>query len=458
MHIDQKLTAADLLPQIDHLVQLAVPKVRSVHGRWERRMGSPVITIDGKYTARYWTDWTLGFFIGQALLLYDLSGDDAMLELGCNRTFDWMNAHLSHTGVHDHGFNIISTYGNLRRLILEKKMPGHADDLRLCEMALRVSGAVQAARFQPIKEGGGYVYSFNGPHSLFADTIRSMRSLVLSHHLGHYLLSEAEQHVNLLHRALEHALTTAKFNVYFGEGRDIYDVSGRVAHESIFNVKDGSYRCPSTQQGYSPFSTWTRGAGWIILGFAELLEFLPDQDEENFAAFGGKAAVEQTFVNVLKATCDYYIEGYTMLDGIPYWDTGAPALGHPDTYRNRVSDPYQGSEPVDSSAAAITAQGLIRFGRYLSHTAGDAAGESYIAAGLTVARTLFSTPYLSTRPDHEGLILHSLYHYPRGFDQTPAGRSIPCDESSLWGDYHALELALLIQRMAKQSYMTFFAG
>ena len=30
----------------------------------------------------------------------------------------------------------------------------------------------------------GYVYSFNGPQSLFADTIRSMRSLVVAHQLG----------------------------------------------------------------------------------------------------------------------------------------------------------------------------------------------------------------------------------------------------------------------------------
>ena len=47
-----------------------------------------------------------------------------------------------------------------------------------------------------------------------------------------------------------------------------------MAHESIFNVTDGRYRCPSTQQGYSPFSTWTRGLAWILCGFAEELEFL----------------------------------------------------------------------------------------------------------------------------------------------------------------------------------------
>ena len=60
---------------------------------------------------------------------------------------------------------------------------------------------------------------------------------------------------------------------FSAEGRDTYDVRGRTAHESIFNVNDGNYRCPNSQQGYSPFSTWTRGLAWAMLGFAEQLEF-----------------------------------------------------------------------------------------------------------------------------------------------------------------------------------------
>ena len=47
-----------------------------------------------------------------------------------------------------------------------------------------------------------------------------------------------------------------------------------MAHESIFNVNDGAYRCPNSQQGYSPFTTWTRGLAWIMCGYAELLEYV----------------------------------------------------------------------------------------------------------------------------------------------------------------------------------------
>jgi unsaturated chondroitin disaccharide hydrolase len=169
----------------------------------------------------------------------------------------------------------------------------------------------------------GYVYSFNGPQSLFADTIRSMRSLVVAHQLGHVLMGEGDKPTNLLHRAIEHAATTARFNVFFGQGRDSYDVRGRVAHESVFNRNDGQFRCPSSQQGYSPFTTWTRGAAWIICGYAEQLEFLDTVKGADLDAVGGRRAVTDLFLETARATSDYYIDGYSAKDGIPYWDSAA---------------------------------------------------------------------------------------------------------------------------------------
>ena len=85
---------------------------------------------------------------------------------------------------------------------------------------------------------------------------------------------------------------TAAYSVYYGHGRDIFDVRGRTAHESLFNAANGTYRGPSSQQGYSPFSTWTRGLAWAMLGFAEQLEFLRTVSDEAFERSGGRAAVE----------------------------------------------------------------------------------------------------------------------------------------------------------------------
>jgi hypothetical protein len=106
---------------------------------------------------------------------------------------------------------------------------------------------------------------------------------------------------------------------------------------------------------------------------------------------------------------------------------------------------------VDASASAIGAQGLLRLGHILGP-----AGAQYKQAGLTIAARLLQEPYLSVKPDHEGLLLQSIYHRPKGWDYIPKGAKVPCGEASMWGDYHLLELCLLITRMANGGYYTFF--
>jgi hypothetical protein len=264
------------------------------------------------------------------------------------------------------------------------------------------------------------------------------------------MLDEGDAEINLLERAIIHGMTTAKYAIWYGEGRDRYDIRGRTAHESIFNMNDGNYRCPNSQQGYSGFSTWTRGLAWAMLGYPEFLEFLEDYNPR----FTGLEHVKKTFLNAATATCDFYIEN-TALDGIPYWDTGAPDLHKLGDYRLKTSDPCNDYEPVDSSAAAIAAQGLLRLGRYLEKTE-PRAPEKYFRAGMTVLDTLLSEPYLSTAEDHQGLLLHSVYHRPNGWDHIPAGSKIPNGESSMWGDYHMCELCLTVDRYIQGGSYAFF--
>jgi len=472
MKINTTLTPQKLQKKTARLFELAGQKVRAIDAAWDSSKGTPVFTVKGSYTSRGWTEWTQGFQFGMSFLHFDATGDESMLKLGREKTLKHMASHVSHVGVHDHGFNNVSTYGNLRRLILEGKIAKDQGELDYTELALKVSGAVQAARhvttayrqpWSPVAGAAGtgvapsgYVYSFNGPQSLFADTIRSMRSLVVAHQLGHVLMGEGDKPINLLHRAVEHAATTARFNVFFGEGRDSYDVRGRVAHESVFNRNDGQFRCPSSQQGYSPFTTWTRGAAWIICGYAEQLEFLDTIPGADLDAVGGRRAVTDLFLETARAASDYYIDGYSARDGVPYWDSMALNTHKLGDFAKKDADPYNAHEPVDSSAAAIAAQGFLRLGHYLTSKGEKAAGQKYFQAGLTIANTLFDEPYLSTNKKHQGLLLHSVYHRPNGWDHIPAGKKVPCGESSMWGDYHAMELALLIQRLANEQYYTFF--
>jgi hypothetical protein len=453
--VDRAWTPGDLVPAIDQMFALSAVKIRAIEDSWSPEDGSPVFTVDGRYQARGWTDWTQGFQFGSALLQFDATGEDGFLDLGRARTLERMTPHLTAAGVHDHGFNNVSTYGALWRLAREGRFDPPPAELALYQLALKVSGAVQAGRWTMIP-GGGFIHSFNGAHSLFVDTMRTLRVLALASRFGHRLTSEQDAGVDLLDRLIQHARATAEYSVYYGRDRDIYDVRGRVAHESLFNPANGSYRGPSTQQGYSPFSTWTRGLAWALLGFAELVEFLDRVPDPDLERHGGRRAVEAWMTEAARATADFYVE-HAASDGVPYWDTGAPGLVHLGDWARRPADPFNPHEPVDSSAAAIAAQGLVRLGRRIE--AGGEDGSRYTRAGLGTLATLLDDrgPYLATSHAHQGLLLHAVYHRPNGWDRRPPGAPTPRGEATQWGDYHLREAALLVRRLADGSpYLAFF--
>lgn len=452
MNINEKLTIEQLLPKVELLWDLSAHKIRRIEQEYDSSQGAPVFTRAGKYTTRGWTEWTQGFQYGSSILQYDATGDEAFLEIGRKATLEKMASHVGHFGVHDHGFNNVSTYGNLLRLMKEGKIPQVDWEQHFYELALKLSGAVQAKRWTTIPDGG-YMYSFNGPHSLFVDTIRTVRAVMVSHELGYAIWGENDRRVSLLERGIQHALATAKYAIYYGEGRDSYDEWGRTAHESVFNTNDGNYRCPNAQQGFSGFTTWTRGLAWAIAGYPEQLEYLKTLSEEELAPYGGFSALETIYLKAAKATCDFYIDN-TPTDGIPYWDTGAPQIHKLGDYLQRPSDPFNEYEPIDSSAAAIAAQGLLRLGQYLGEE-----GKRYWQAGLTVLDNLLQAPYLSEDPEHQGLLLHTIYHQPNGWDYVPPGSKIPYGESCMWGDYHLREVTLYAQRIIQnETYYTFFGS
>ena len=150
------------------------------------------------------------------------------------------------------------------------------------------------------------------------------------------------------------------------------------------------------------------------------------------------------------ATCDFYIDHAAAADGVPYWDTGAPGLAALGDWGSRPADPFNDHEPVDSSAAAIAAQGLLRLAR-VAAAAGSRRQTRTSRRDCGCSRRCIDEtgPYLSRDDRHQGLLLHSIYHRPNGWDHVPAGSRIPRGESSMWGDYHLREAALYVKRLAE---------
>ena len=185
MRIDEALRPADLRPAIDRMWEISAEQDPLAREDLERRRTArPSSRCAGATPPAAGPTGRRASSSARRCCSSTPPATRAFLELGRERTFERMAPHLTHMGVHDHGFNNVSTYGALRRLMLEGRYEPDGRERELCELALKVSGAVQARRWTRSADGGGFIYSFNGPHSLFADTMRSLRALALAHCWG----------------------------------------------------------------------------------------------------------------------------------------------------------------------------------------------------------------------------------------------------------------------------------
>jgi unsaturated chondroitin disaccharide hydrolase len=374
----------DLEARLRGVVPFAAEQLARTLEAWPPDRPAPVHTVGGKWfrPADLWTDWTPGFLAGQLWILHRLTGDarwrksaEAYTTRLAPRRFD--------RSVHDLGFIFLSSFGRWIEVL------DPADPLR--EKLLET--VVTAASVQSFRWNGngpqGFLYSFNGPQSLFIDIMMNVRLLFWAAKRG------APEEVRL--RALEHCRTTTRFLVR-RDGPGLGEVDGSTAHEAIFNTEPGrgEFRCLSTQQGYSPFTCWARGLAWAIYGFAEAFRYTGERE----------------FLETAERCAAYYSRN-TPDDGVPYWDYGAPGIP---------------AEPLDSSAAAIAGCAFDILGKIAppERAAGHAALSRRIAATLASERFL-----ARGRRGEEGVLLHAVYHRPRGWG---------VDASVPWGDYFFLEL------------------
>jgi unsaturated chondroitin disaccharide hydrolase len=153
MQIDISLQPTDLTAKLAHFWKVSGQKIHLIDEAYDASKGSPVFTVAGKYSTRGWTEWTQGFQFGSAILQFDATDDTEFLKMGRQKTLSVMAPHISHIGVHDHGFNNVSTYGNLLRLMREGRTTQNNWEANFYELALKISGAVQASRWTSIKGG-----------------------------------------------------------------------------------------------------------------------------------------------------------------------------------------------------------------------------------------------------------------------------------------------------------------
>jgi unsaturated chondroitin disaccharide hydrolase len=159
-------------------------------------------------------------------------------------------------------------------------------------------------------------------------------------------------------------------------------------HLGIYDPETGELKERRTFQGYSGESCWTRGQSWGICGYARA------------AAVTGSQAFADTAVRL----ADYFLK-LLPATRIPPWD---------------FDDPDASAGPLDSSAAAAAAYGLLRLAEIDS-----AASERYQKEAEAIMAALTDACV-----DHEdrsqGILLHGCYSKPQNEGT---------DSALIFGDY-----------------------
>jgi unsaturated chondroitin disaccharide hydrolase len=363
-----------LIPEFEAALEFSAHQARRIVAQYPGY--APMYTVGGLWNreGERWTHWCEGFFPGILWLLHKYTGEAEWRRLAERYSRPLEPRRLDRT-VHDLGFLFLSTYLRWYRL---------TGDPALRDVLIQ-AGRTLALRRQP----GGYLASFVGPQSLFIDIMMNVGII--------FWAANATGDDALRQVALEHCRASERYLVR---------PDGGTVHEGIFDIQSGRFVRPSTHQGWSPKSTWSRGLAWALYGFTA----------------AHRLSGETEFLGTARRCADYYLR-HAPAELVPYWDFDIPG---------------DGPRLWDSSAGAIAASGLWDLAEAVSDPAEQ---ERYWAASLALLRMLCSDKFLPrNQPEWEGIVLHGVYHYHRG---------LGVDESVAWGDHFFVEA--LVKAVAGQS-------
>ncbi|MBA2597682.1 MAG: glycoside hydrolase family 88 protein [Chloroflexota bacterium] len=326
----------------------------------------PLYTEEGKWQhgRAAWTNWCEGF-LGGMMWIFARRGEDVYWRERAEHYSRLIEDRQHDTEVHDLGFVFWSTWKRWFNLTGDEAIQARV---------------IQAGRTmgQRFNDKGKFLRSFVAADSCFIDIMMNVGIVF-------YAANETGDE-DLLRKAREHCLTTRKFLVR-GDGS--------TAHEGIFDLQSGEFLRQTTHQGWRSDSSWARGLTWALYGFGTAYHLSGDE----------------RFLDTAEQCADFFI-ARSPSHGVPPndWDEPSPRL------------------PVESSAAAIAASGLLQ----LASLTGDQTRKTmYDTYARTILDTLLTTEFLAVdTPEWEGILKHGSYH-----ERLDLG----VDESVMWGEYFFVE-------------------
>lgn len=332
----------------------------------------PMFTQDGhwRHEREAWTNWCEGFLAGQMWVL-SKHDDSHFWRQQAERYSLLLKGREFDREVHDLGFTFWHSW---RTWFLD------TNQAELDEVLIQ-AGKTMGMRFH---EKSGFLRSFLAEDSTFIDIMMNVGIV--------FYAALRSQDQELLARAHSHCMQTRRYLVR-GDGS--------TSHEGIFDLKTGEFLRQSTQQGWRSDSSWARGQTWALYGFGTC-----------YAMTG-----ERKYLETACATADFYLER-TGDRFVPPNDWEEPS-------------PVQ---PVESSAGAIAASGLLQLARLVDS---EEQAKRYATYAFKILDELCSPDFLAAEdPSWEGALRHGSYHETK---------NLGVDESVMWGEYfftEALDKAL----------------
>ena len=339
---------------------------------------------NGIHVNRDVTWWTNGFWGGLNWLLYNATGreDYLLTARESERLLD--DAFLQFDDLHhDVGFMWHILSGASYRLTGDEKSRSRS----------LYAASLLASRYIL---GGGFIRAWNGDSKFYSDTanltiIDTMMNLPLL-----YWASRETGDDRFRRIAMSHADNTLRTHIR---------PDGSVAHIVIHDRESGDKLAEYGGQGYAAGSSWTRGQGWAIYGFA--LSYIHTG--------------EKRYLDTAKKVADYFISELNGDYLVPL-DFRAPK--EPSYY--------------DATASAIAACGMLEIAKLLP----DGKGTVYAETAIKMLRAL-EERFVSYDTERDDMLRYCSVRYPSlDIDRDGSTLANIIHVSIIYGDFFFTEAIL----------------
>jgi unsaturated chondroitin disaccharide hydrolase len=320
--------------------------------------------------------WTTGFWPGELWIAYEYSRKDSFKKTALDFIDNFRNRMTNRIDIDHHDMGFIFSPSCVSAWKITSCREARDTALLAAEQL--------ASRFQ---QKGQFIQAWGSKND--SDNYRYIIDCLLNTPLLYWAAAETGRQ-EYSEIASMHNMTCLKNSLR---------ADGSTYHTFFMNPLTGEPDYGATHQGYSNDSFWSRGQAWGIYGFALAYKYTGNPD----------------YLTAFSKVTDFFIS-HLPEDLIPYWDMIFTS----------------GTEPRDSSSAAIAVCGLLEGSQYFE----SKERTFYKTLSGQILESLIKNCSVHDKQRSNGLLMHGTYCKKSPYN-TCTSKGV--DECVSWGDYFYME-------------------